>query len=135
MSGGQVDHARRLMDAWTRRDVEEALELLHEDVEWRPAITAGGLERVVYRGHAGIRSWFDAIDEVWTELRIEDADFRKAGENRVVQLGTFRAIGKESGVPVERPQAILFEFTQGKAIRVRGFESQGEALEAAGQAD
>jgi ketosteroid isomerase-like protein len=127
-----VGIARRLMAAWSRRDVEAAIELLHEDIEWRPALTAGGVEGAVYRGAAGIRKWFSELDDVWAELSIEIAEFREVGEDRVLQLGQFHAVGKESGVPIDQAQAILLTIADGRVIAGWGFASHEEAINSRG---
>ena len=133
MSQENVELARRVMDAWSRRDVEGALVgLIHKDIEWHPALTAGGLEGTVYRGHAGIREWFRELDEAWASLSVDLLDFREVGEDRVLQLGCFLAVGKESGVPIDQPQANLMEMHEGKVTRAWGFASHEEALKAAG---
>jgi ketosteroid isomerase-like protein len=132
MSQENVELTKRLMAAWTRRDADDALEFLHEDIEWRPALTAGGLEGVVYRGKADMRKWFEELDDAWAELSVELAEFRDAGGNRVLQLGRFHAVGRASGVPVDQPQAILFTIVDGRVLTAQGFASHADALEAAG---
>ena len=71
MSEENVEIVRRMMDAWSRRDLEAAIEMLHPEIEWRPTLTPGGPEGTVYRGVDGIRDWFGEVDEVWTGLRID----------------------------------------------------------------
>ena len=121
-----------MMDAWSRRDLEGAIEMLHPEIEWRPTLTPGGPEGTVYRGVGGIRDWFGEVDEVWTGLRLDAVEFRDVGDDRVIQLGRFRAVGKESDVPIDQPQGTLLEFKNGRVFRAHGFGSHREALEAAG---
>jgi ketosteroid isomerase-like protein len=132
MTESNVEVTRRLLDAWSRRDVEAAVELVHEDCEWHPALTAGGMEGAVYHGIEGMRRWFSELDEAWAELWIDVNEFREVGADRVLQLGQFHAVGKESGVPIDRPQAILMAFKDGLLIAAWGFPSHEAALEAAG---
>ena len=132
MSEENVEIVRRMMDAWSRRDLEAAIEMLHPEIEWRLTLTPGGPEGTAYRGVDGIRDWFGEVDEVWTGLRIDAVEFRDVGGDRVIQLGRFRAVAKESGVPIDQPQGTLLELKNGRVFRVRGFGSHREALEAAG---
>jgi ketosteroid isomerase-like protein len=132
MSEENVEVSRQLFDAWSRRDVESAIDLLHEDIEWHPALTAGGVEGTVYRGAEGIRRWMAELDDVWAELSIELDEFREVGEDQVLQLGHFHAVGRESGVPVDHEQANLLAFKDGRITAARGYASHHEALEAAG---
>ena len=123
---------RKLLDAWSRRDAEAIVAMVHEGFEWHPALTAGGFEGTTYRGPDDMRRYLAELDEVWTELTFDYESRHLAPGNRVVQLGRFRAIGKESGVPVDHPQAVLVEFRGDRAIAAWGFQSHEEALEAAG---
>jgi ketosteroid isomerase-like protein len=51
----------RLIDAWSQRDLQAALELMHPHCEARPAEA-----RETLRGHDGVaaafRDWFEAFD-------------------------------------------------------------------------
>jgi ketosteroid isomerase-like protein len=132
MSQDDVDIARRLLHAWSRRDVDAAIDLLHEDIEWRPALTAGSLEGTVYRGPDGVRAWFRELDDVWAELSYEIDEVRDVGEGRVVMLGHFHAVGRESGVTIDQAQGFVFTMVGGRVARALSLASQQDALEAAG---
>ena len=132
LSEGYFEATRKLLDAWSRRDAEAVVAMVDEEFEWHPALTAGGVEGTTYRGLDDMRRYLAELDEVWAELTIEFESHHLAPGNRVLQLGRFRAIGRESGVPVDQPQAILLEFRDDRAIAAWGFQSHEEALEAAG---
>lgn len=132
MSRENAEIARQLLDAWARREVDAVLKLCREDIEWHPAVTAGGLEGTVYRGHRGIRDWMRDLDDVWAELTYEIEEVRDLGEGRVLMLGRFHAVGLESGVPIDQPHGFLFAMAAGKVALARAFATQGEALAAAG---
>jgi ketosteroid isomerase-like protein len=131
MSQENVEIVRRCIDAWSRRDVDGALRLIHENIEWRPAFTAGGLEGTAYRGPAGIRSWFSELDEVWAELSLEPNDVRDLDEGQVLLLAHFHAVGRKSGVAIDQPVGFVFTIEGGKLAAGRGFRTHQEALEAA----
>ena len=59
--------------------------------------------------------------------RLHDAD-----DDRVVSLFRIHAVGAGSGVAVERGDAMLWTFRNGKLIRLDYFNDQDQALEAAG---
>ena len=131
MSQENVETLRRGLEAFSRADVEAALEVLDAEVEWYPAVQPMLGERTVYRGHQGVRDMFRNMDEVYLEFRIEDAEFRDLGD-RVVATCRIRARGKQSGAESDSPFGYLFDFRNGTVVRVRSFLDPKEALEAAG---
>lgn len=132
MSETNVEIVRRLDEAWSRRDVDAALELVHEDIEWHPALTAGGLEGTVFHGPAGIRTYFRQLDEVWAELSHEVDEIRDLGEGRVLVLARFHAIGRQSGATVDQPTGLLFTVEGEKVVLGHAFATREQALRAAG---
>jgi ketosteroid isomerase-like protein len=131
MTDGNIELAREILGAWSRRDVDAVVALMHEDVEWQPAMT-GGVEGAVYRGEEGMRRYFNGLDDAWAELSVEPSEVLEVGEDRVLLLGEFHAVGKASGVRIDQPQAILMTFRRGQVIAARGFASHTDAYEAAG---
>ena len=69
--------------------------------------------------------------EAWDEYRVIPEEFLDAGDQVVV---IYRAVGrgKGSGVAVERRNAHLWTFRDGRAVRLEIFATPEEALEAAG---
>ncbi len=132
MSQENVEVVRRIVDAWSRRDLDALLTLIHEEGEWHPALIPGGLEGTVYRGPRGMRSYWREVDEVWAELSWEADEISDVGEGRVLVLGHFHAVGHESGVPIDQPMSVLFTIEGGKVRLGRGFTTRERALEAAG---
>ena len=69
--------------------------------------------------------------EQWTGYAIEATGFEPIGETvlvAVVQRGT----GSSSGVPVEIPHWMVFEFRGGMIVRIETILDKADALEAAG---
>lgn len=98
------DVVTALFDAFGRRDLDTALALVTEDVELWPYGTATAMERSEpYRGHAGIREYYDDLAALWAELVVTPGELRAAG-NGVVAFGTAngRTVSGEEhrGVPV-----------------------------------
>ncbi len=77
MAGEGVALAERSLAAYNRWEVEPVLELLHDEVEWRPAIPRllGG-ESTVYRGHDAVRGMFGEIRDAFGEIEIEFSEIR-----------------------------------------------------------
>jgi ketosteroid isomerase-like protein len=82
----------RVMDAFNRRDIEAALALATPDCELRPAGTRALTGTECYRGHDGIREYFEDVARVWPDgLEVEPVDFR-AVAGSVVVFGRVKGI-------------------------------------------
>lgn len=130
MSRQNAQTALRGIEAYNRRDVDGVAELTTADFEWLPALP-GALESEGYRGRDGVEQYFAEIDRTWEELRIVVDDVREVGEGALV-LGRTEGRGRASGVQVNAPIGIVFDFRRGRAWRVRAYLDQADALKAAG---
>jgi ketosteroid isomerase-like protein len=90
------------------------------------------LEPATYHGHAGIRRYLGDLGERWAEWRAEPDEVFDVGPDTVVATFRFRAVGKDSGVPVEARLGSVFVLSEGKLLRGRTYLSRKEALKAAG---
>jgi ketosteroid isomerase-like protein len=129
VSGENVDFVERGFEAFNERGVEGILSFIHPEFE---ATTPPNLasEPDTYRGHDGIRRWFDSFDEVMDGIRWDARDFQQAGDKVVVEF-TLRARGKTTGLDFGQDAVMVWSMRDGKAIRVELFESLDEALRAA----
>jgi hypothetical protein len=57
-------------------------------------------EPQTYRGHDGLRRWFDTFYEVMDEISIEPSRYEEIEPNRVRLEFTLRARGQASGIEV-----------------------------------
>jgi len=132
MSQRDLEGFKRAVEAGNRGDVEAVLEELDPEVEWHPALIASlEAEATVYRGHDGVREWFQAASETFPERHTEVEEIRNLGD-RIVAIGHIRMRGKASGAETESPIAYLVEYGNGKATQVRSYLDPQAALEAAG---
>jgi ketosteroid isomerase-like protein len=132
VSEANVDLARRAFDAFAARDAAAVLEVMDEEVEFLPVtanLTTGG---VPYRGHDGMRRYFDDVGRVWDELRVYPSEYRDLGET-VVALG--RIHGRGGGMIIDRPTGWVWRCRAGKIVFGRVYASHEEALRAAGLGD
>jgi ketosteroid isomerase-like protein len=84
-----------------------------------------------YRGMDGVTKWLSDFEEAWVSYEMEVERLIDAGE-RVVSLFRIRAVGAGSGALVERGDAMVWTFRNGKLARLDYFNDQAEALKAAG---
>lgn len=109
-------------------DTEAFLLGIHPDVEFIPRRAA---VQGTYHGHAGMREYIAENAESFDLFEVRNAEFRDLG-GRILAFGTVRVRGRESGVEVTHPTALLVTFRDGKIIRFQDFGERGDALEAAG---
>jgi ketosteroid isomerase-like protein len=69
MTQANVEVAKRVIDAFNRRDVDAIFECVKQDVEWFPAmaVTFGGGP---LRGREGIESYVREVSDTWEEYRV-----------------------------------------------------------------
>jgi hypothetical protein len=84
-----------------------------------------------YRGHDGIRKWWQDSLEVLPDLRSEIDEVRDVGA-KVFVRGRLYGQGAGSGASFERPLWQVVEWRERKLVWWRAFGSEAEALEAAG---
>jgi ketosteroid isomerase-like protein len=131
MSQENVDVAARAIDAFNRTDVEGFTALTTPDFEWSPSMVA--VESEIFRGPEGIAKYFDSLSSSWEHFNIVPGSFRDHAEVAVM-LGGLKGLGKGSGVPVDSSLGMVFDFRDGRILRIRGYLNHDEALRAAGLA-
>jgi ketosteroid isomerase-like protein len=123
-----VERARAAYDAWAARDLDAFVEAFSADVELRPFL-GRGLGSTTYRGHDGLRRWYEEANEEWEELVIDPYEFLESGDHVVIFL---RAIGRGRGsqVQVEAEIVHVAEYRDGRFTRLEGFGDREQALSA-----
>ncbi len=130
MSRENVELNRRVIDAFNRRDLAAYLTLTDPDVEFIPyEVQVQGGEP--YRGHSGVRSWWEESLAVFPDLRGEVQEIRDFGDRTLAQ-GRIRGQGAGSGASIERPMWLVAEWRDRKLVWWCSFEDEAEALKAVG---
>jgi ketosteroid isomerase-like protein len=133
MSQGNVDVVRAAWAAISRPDIPAFLGFLHEDIEVIPFGAA--MEGKCYRGHAGVREWYEReLDVNWEVFEVHPEEFREVGDRgeRVVVFGHWFARGRTSGVELNVPATWIVDLRGGRIVRWQTYTDRDEALEAAG---
>jgi ketosteroid isomerase-like protein len=122
---------RRLYEAFEVRDLDGMVALTDPEIEFFPQVTASMVDRTEpYRGHEGMRRYFEDAARVWRDLEITPHEYHDLGD-RVLVFGRVYGRG-EGGYISDSPAAWLWRI-QGELISWgRVFTSRAEALEAAG---
>jgi ketosteroid isomerase-like protein len=84
-----------------------------------------------YRGREEVKAFWRKTQEVFAEVRWEPQEFIDLGHAVVVVTNVF-ATGRGSDVSVEMDETDAFWFHEGLIVRLQGFATKDEALEAAG---
>ena len=130
MSQENVDLYYQAIDAFNRRDLGAYLALMDHDVEFTPyEVWVQGGEP--YRGHAGVRRWWEESFAVLPDLRAEVNEIRDFGDRTFVR-GRLYGQGAGSGASIERAMWLANEWRDKKTVWWCSFGSEAEALEAAG---
>ncbi|HEY7633610.1 MAG TPA: nuclear transport factor 2 family protein [Thermoleophilaceae bacterium] len=86
-----------------------------------------------YHGPADFGRWLEDWGEAWAEWTIEPEEYVDAGD-KVVFVFRMTAKGRGSGLEVDRHDAMVYEFRDGKVIAVDYYNSREQGLVAAGVA-
>ena len=131
MPGENIDIVKDGFEAFNDGGVDGILPFVHPDFE---ATTPPELasEPDTYRGHDGVRRWFDSFYEVMDGIRWDAHRFHEVGDRVVVEF-TLRARGKTTGLDFGQDAVMVWELRDGKAIGLQLFPTLGEAMVAAGR--
>lgn len=129
MSRDNVEVVRRAFEAYARRDVDSLLALLDPGVEVRSLMTEA--ERILYRGHRGVREWFAAIIDVFPDWNPVPQRMREFGQVVVVAFHVTGTAAR-SGVPVDQTYWQVVRFREGSIVSFGFFRTEADALESVG---
>ena len=130
MSQENVEIVKRASVVLERRDWHGGTDLFDPNVELHG--TVGGLEEgKVLRGLVEIVRAFEMEnDEVWEDHRIEPREFIDAGDRVLVLQREYQR--SKSGAELEIDTATIVDLQDGRIVRIQGYMSPAEALEAVG---
>jgi len=131
MSQENVELMYRAVDTFNRRDLDAHLALMDDDVEVVPRIGASEGESS-YRGHDGVRRWWNNVLDVFPDWNVEVVEVRDVGD--YLTLATIRLIGHgaSSAAPTYQATWQVGRWRRGKCVWWRAFLTHAEALEAVG---
>ena len=129
MSQENVELVYRAYAAFNRRDLDAALALHDPDVEIEPLL--GAALGTTYRGHDGLRKWWEELLSAFPDFSAEPLEVRDLGD---LVLGALHVRGHGAGSDVQFDQTIwqVGEWRDGKLLWFRTYTSEREALEAVG---
>ena len=129
MSQENIETTRRFTEALTRGDLATAA------TELGPGFEVDDTDIPESTGEDSFYVWIARWNEIWESWRIEDLEIRAVGEDRTISLFQMMVKGKGSGIELERKDAVIAEFRDGKIVRLGYYNDQAQALEVAGLRD
>ena len=128
MSSENVDSVRRGFELLRDQGLEAMLEFVDPEFEVTtpPELT---VEPATYRGHDGLRRYFESFYEVMEEIRYEPEDFIAAGDQVVVPV---RLVARGRGTGIEADQHVVMVCTlrDGRILRIDLYPTREEAFAA-----
>jgi ketosteroid isomerase-like protein len=116
----------QLRDAFNARDPEAWVAVWNPDAEWHPFLTAREEGGLGYHGHNGMRAWFEDVDEMLEQSRVELDQFREIG-GRLLVLGRMTAKRRGTGESVDREVGWVVEPRGERFQRGWSYDSHAEA--------
>jgi ketosteroid isomerase-like protein len=129
MSQENVNMVLAMYSAFNRGDMDRFFAFFDPEIEFHD--TAGFPGPGVHRGQDAFRRHIEEWREAWVGPRAEVEEIRSV-EDRVVVRITYTGVGKSSGATTTTPVSGVFEFREGRILRMRQFVGHADALEAAG---
>jgi ketosteroid isomerase-like protein len=133
VSRENVEIVRRGLEAFNSGDMGRILAFAHADFEAvvPPTLSA---EPDTYRGHEGIRRYFQSFQDAMEEIRFHPERFWDIGQS-VVTVVRLTAKGKRTAIPVEQRISQVWTIREGKVLGIQTYASLSETLEAVGLAE
>ena len=131
MAQADIEVVRESHEAFRRRDFDAFLTYMDPEVEFRSLV----LEvEGVYRGHEGVREWWDDVLAVFPEWSPRAEDAREIGDSVVVRV---RSEGRDtgSGIPLDRDIWQVVQVRDGRLRSWAFYRTQEEALKAVATRD
>jgi ketosteroid isomerase-like protein len=119
---------RAAYDAWTARDIDSLLRLVHPEAEARPILGAN-LEVDVYHGHAGVRRWLEDLHQEWESFTITVNEVIEHGD-RALCAFHIHARGRASGAVIDGDLLHVLEYRDGLIVRLEAFRERDRAMKA-----
>jgi ketosteroid isomerase-like protein len=131
MSEENVELVRRTIDLFNAREIEQALDGMHDDfvMDWSNSI---GPLKGIYRGRQGALKLWSSFLDAWDAVHWDPEEIIEVDDTRVVVVNHVRMRGRGSGVDVEATGVQLWTIEAGEPQRIKLYQSKAEALEAAG---
>jgi ketosteroid isomerase-like protein len=108
-------------------DLDAFMALAAEDVEFTSMIAE--VEGTTFRGHDGIKAWWETVVAAFGEVRWEVLDVRGPGDLGIARI---RMDGTLGGIPLNLTMWLAARLREGRVTWWSWYRTEREALEAVG---
>lgn len=117
----------RLFEDLSAKDIESVVTLFHHDCEYRSAFAPaeGGAG---YKGHAGVRKYFNTVFELFDVWRVTPTNFISS-DDRIMALCMFANSGHGSHITMEQPIGTIWILRDGRIRRGFAFLNVNDAVD------
>jgi ketosteroid isomerase-like protein len=131
LSQGNVEKIRRGHEGFTRGDLSPLQDVIADGVDWGTTAGFPGLDES-YLGPEALERWMEAVRSAWETFEVSIDEVVRDADDVLVLKERLWGRGRGSGAEAEMRIISVYWFDSGRIVRRRVFESQEEALEAAG---
>jgi ketosteroid isomerase-like protein len=121
--------------AFSRGDFDAGVENMQPDIEWYVTFRLPDLapDKTIYRGTEEVRMLWAAMKDAWETFTVAVEEVIDDRDDATVVRVRFVGRPLNVDVAVDRVLYYVFEIADGKLRRLRPFDTQAEALAAAGR--
>lgn len=122
-----METARRFIDAFERCSFEEARRVCDPEIELVTLYDAPG--EPGFRGHEGLREWFERLDRTWGFIRVGALEIEELGD-WVLVSGSARVRGAASPQPFDLEFFGAAKASDGRFVKLGLYVRREQALAA-----
>jgi ketosteroid isomerase-like protein len=130
MAGGNLEIVLRAFEELRKGDFEGGA--------WDPNVevvnAAGWVIETTYRGHTGLRRWWEDLAEAFGDFDLELDEMLEVDDERVLTTQRFVGHFRTTEIPFDGLWASILWVKDGKVVRAEGYLSKRRAMRAAGLA-
>ena len=134
MAQENAEIVQEVFAAWNEQDFERWLGCWDRQCVWVPGMRGQMEGTQTYRGHEGLRRYWDEDEAVWHRFLVEVHELRHTGAE-VVAITTGTAQGRHSHLEISERMAFRFRVRNRKIVHGQSYLDVKEALEAMGLSD
>jgi SnoaL-like domain len=123
MSQEDLDRVRQAWAAISANDVEAFIEKIDPEVEFTSLVAEA--DALTYRGHVGVRKWWDSVREAFSELWASRIDLREMEDQILAEI---RLCGTTRGMQIEQTIWQVLKVENGLVVRWAIYRTEEEAL-------
>jgi ketosteroid isomerase-like protein len=122
----KTELAHLVFDAFNRRDIDAAIAMVDEDVQFFAPTAEMANEGKPYVGHVGMRKYYEDVAAVWQELEVTPSDIREL-DDTVLVLG--RVYGRADGGYIQdSPAQWVMRFRGERVSWIRVYTNRSAAF-------